>query len=321
MSITSASSATTTSYNLGPLTTTYSPSGASCTTIYQRLENGGLEYGTINTAPETSSCLPTKYNPYGGFYYSPGVCPLGYTIGCTAAIAGNGLSATAATCCPSGGYSCRLTRIDSDPVACESTILDYVTMYVEAYSWISTTFSSTSVTTVVSPGNVVFAEAIIVRRGDKDPTWSGYGSSTAASTSSSTVGKTVAAASESASTSTSTSTGTSSPAAVSLSVPAKIGVGIGVGLGALMLSCAIAAAFIIMRRRRRRAAKLAAIENLPSKHLLPMQGTSELHANTRPYELPSKNSPQEMDGQGQRVEMHSSSLPAELMGTGTYQQQ
>ncbi|KAI1459191.1 hypothetical protein F4805DRAFT_421830 [Annulohypoxylon moriforme] len=85
--------------NLGPLTTTYSASGSNCDSIYLTLTNEVLIYGTPDSA--LSSCYPTNFVQYDGNYYSPGICPSGYSYACTA---GLGNSGTAATCCPT--YAC-----------------------------------------------------------------------------------------------------------------------------------------------------------------------------------------------------------------------
>lgn len=223
---------------------------------------------------------------------------------------------------PSGDYSCRETRVAADPVACESSILEYSTFYLEAYSSISGSFSSTSLTTVVSPGNVVFAEAVVVRRGADDPTWSGI--STAGSTASSTASlpsssaansTTSPGAGESGNSSTeSTGTSTSSPAPVGLSSSARAGIGIGVALGALVILSAIVGAFAIMKRKRRRA-YLDKVERLPSRRYggNPYEKPQEL-MDTGLHELPGRvGSRYELHGQGRRAEMHTDSLPVELM--------
>jgi hypothetical protein len=81
--------------NLGPLTATYSPSGANCNSIFQTNPGNALLYGTTDAS--TLSCFPTNFNPYDGYYYSPGICPSGYDYACRAGVGGGG---TAATCCP-----------------------------------------------------------------------------------------------------------------------------------------------------------------------------------------------------------------------------
>ncbi|KAI0905365.1 hypothetical protein F4823DRAFT_611321 [Ustulina deusta] len=84
----------TTNPNLGPLTTAYSASGENCNSIFQT--NGGLlEYGTITDS--ISWCQPPRFVPWGGYYYSPGICPSSYTYACFALLGDGG---TAATCCP-----------------------------------------------------------------------------------------------------------------------------------------------------------------------------------------------------------------------------
>lgn len=85
--------------NLGPLTTTYTPAGANCNSIFQA-NGGALIYGTVWSS-QLSSCLPSSYIGNDPYYYSPGICPSGYTYACSASY-GDGVSAggVQATCCP-----------------------------------------------------------------------------------------------------------------------------------------------------------------------------------------------------------------------------
>lgn len=205
----------------------------------------------------------------------------------------------------SGDYSCRETRVAADPVACESSISEYLTLYLEAYSSISGSFSSTSVTTVVSPGNVVFAEAVVVRRGADDPTWSGMSttSSTVSPAGVPTANSTKTTAASASGNEVAESSATSSPALFGLSSSAKLGIGIGVALGALVFIGAITGVFVIMKKKKRRD-YLEQVERSPDGQITPHKGPEEL-TDTGLHELP---------GQVPMAEMHTDSPPAELMG-------
>lgn len=156
-------------------------------------------------------------------------------------------------------------------------------MYLEAYSWTSNSFSSTSVTTVVAPGNVVFAEAVIIRRDSSDPAWSGYGSSTQSSASSTTA--TISA--------TSSSTVTESSAVGGgLSSGADAGIGIGCAILAVGAACL---AWVCVRKRRALASP-SITESGQSEHVgeLPGQykgvyGRHEAPVVERPQELPCES--------------------------------
>lgn len=84
------------------LTTTFSPPPnclASFATIYDR--TGGQMAGPVSTG----SCLPPGYQANRGFFYSPGVCPYGYTSACSSLNEIGSLTQTAVTCCPTN-FSC-----------------------------------------------------------------------------------------------------------------------------------------------------------------------------------------------------------------------
>lgn len=81
--------------NLGPLTTTFTPTGVDCQSTYLAANNDNrwIQYGQ----PDTTQCVPTSFTPFQEYYYSPGVCPSGYYYACEAGV---GTSSTQATCCP-----------------------------------------------------------------------------------------------------------------------------------------------------------------------------------------------------------------------------
>lgn len=80
----SASLQSLTMTNLGPLTTVFTPSGPDCTSSFIGLltDNKWLQYGVGGAA--SSACLPSSFTPFESYYYSPGVCPSGYTSACQA---------------------------------------------------------------------------------------------------------------------------------------------------------------------------------------------------------------------------------------------
>ncbi|KAI1209944.1 uncharacterized protein F4807DRAFT_79302 [Annulohypoxylon truncatum] len=231
--------------NLGPLTTVYSASGANCNSIYMN-DNGVLIYGTVS--PSSSSCFPTSFVPWDDNYYSPGICPSGYTYACTAGV-GNG--GTAATCCPIS-YQCRIGRVSSDPAACESLMLTDSSYTVSQYISSGSETWSSLVTKFYASGNFVFAGGAIVRRASNDPGWyhidsvSGTVSELATPTTSSTTTTNSRVSSGLTQGVTKDNTGTST----SLSTGAKAGIGIGVSLGVLVIIGIVVTAYLIGKRKR-----------------------------------------------------------------------
>src|SRR5436305_15222935 len=53
--------------------------------------------------PDITGCFPPGYTPSLDFYYSPGVCPSGYTPACTSFNTVSSLIETIYTCCPTYG--------------------------------------------------------------------------------------------------------------------------------------------------------------------------------------------------------------------------
>lgn len=96
-----------------PLTTVFSPAAA-CTTDTWYIEylSGTYHYDTAISATdagwwlsqgpkEWSSCFPSGYKAATDFYFSPGLCPSGYTVASQSTDSLDGNVETRATCCPS----------------------------------------------------------------------------------------------------------------------------------------------------------------------------------------------------------------------------
>lgn len=90
--------------NVGPLTTTFT-APASCTTatgLYQIWNDASSTYhyeqGPLATM---SGCFPDGYDASPSQYYSPGLCPKGYTAACSSTdVVSATVTETAFTCCP-----------------------------------------------------------------------------------------------------------------------------------------------------------------------------------------------------------------------------
>ncbi|KAI0120260.1 hypothetical protein F4776DRAFT_245400 [Hypoxylon sp. NC0597] len=234
--------------NLGPLTTIYTPSGSDCTSTFIGLnyDNKWIQYGVGGAA--SSACLPPNFIPYEPYYYSPGICPSGYTSACQAQSSPSTgtVSATTATCCPIE-YSCRDNRSD-DPFGCWSSFSGTKTFAVSTFLFETdsgglTTKIDAGTTTDIWSSNHILAYGPVVRVVSGEIP-------TTASTSLSSI-----------STSTQSSSGITTPTAAvttdyvissspSLSTGAAVGIGIGCGVAAIALIGTVAIIFVRRRRRR-----------------------------------------------------------------------
>ncbi|KAI1654339.1 hypothetical protein F4813DRAFT_392844 [Daldinia decipiens] len=287
--------------NLGPLTTAYQPYGTGCQTIHLGLSTGAswLQQGTI------SGCLPSNFQPEPSYYYSPGVCPQGYTYACTAGVIDGTSVATAATCCPSN-FVCMSSRGSDTPNACVSTMpsANFYVVDVLSYLTHSPTFINTT-SIFYDAGNIVQAKGPIVRRAEDDTKWP---QPTPPSTS--TTGTTyqtitnMPAGTDKISTVTRPNSSGYYTASIqtaranSLSVGAKVGIGLGVSLGVLFFLGSVSAAYIIGMRKGR-----STTIEIGSK-----ASSSEADTNTTGpgYEL---------DEQRRALEMASYREPVELMSS------
>ncbi|KAK6854028.1 hypothetical protein PG995_010840 [Apiospora arundinis] len=101
--------------NLGPLTTIFTaPLSCSQSALFMRDEfdcagSTSILRGPMDTAP-AAHCFPPLFDARPGAYYSPGICPNGYTAACTSI--NTQAAETILTCCPEAGqglsYRCSL---------------------------------------------------------------------------------------------------------------------------------------------------------------------------------------------------------------------
>ncbi|KAI2621803.1 hypothetical protein GGR54DRAFT_599881 [Hypoxylon sp. NC1633] len=259
--------------DLGALTTTYQPTGTGCQSIHIGSSTGltWIQQGTI------SNCLPSNFCAQDGYYYSPGVCPQGYTYACNVGVGIGSSTITAATCCPRS-FACRSGRTSDDPNACISTMISDTSYIVDILTY--ETGSPTSISTTsrfYGAGNSVYAKGLIVWRAATDAEWSG--SSTLRESISSTM---ISRTTMISITPTSTATSIESILGTTTVVPdgyntdanndkaqsshpglssgAKIGVGLGVPLGVLFFMSAIVATYIFGRSRGRQLAQSSVLD-------------------------------------------------------------
>jgi hypothetical protein len=83
-----------------PLTTIFTPP-ASCVTDHYRSTNSPEYYDGLGPSPVASECFPSNWEPIPDFYFSPGICPAGYTGEATSIVVLNTRTETVVDCCPS----------------------------------------------------------------------------------------------------------------------------------------------------------------------------------------------------------------------------
>ncbi|KAI0380265.1 hypothetical protein F5Y04DRAFT_257807 [Hypomontagnella monticulosa] len=287
--------------NLGPLTTVFTPTGPDCTSSFIGLltDNKWLQYGVGGAA--SSACLPSSFRPFESYYYSPGVCPEGYTSACQAQSLVSGTkSQTVATCCPSA-YSCRPNRGD-DPFACWSCFDSTKTFSVSTYYFYidpdngQTTRVDSGTTTEAWAGNCIRGYGPIVRMAEGDtfateaPATTTSGSTSAPTRSDSTITSPTAPV----------PTTSDEPNSTGLSAGAAAGIGVGSGIAAILIIGAIA--FLLMRRRKRAAqAQMQAVPTAPDDSQYPQTYYDPVKVQQPPYELPQQElQPQELSNQERR---------------------
>ncbi|KAN0110131.1 hypothetical protein V8E51_006518 [Hyaloscypha variabilis] len=244
------------STNIGPLTTTFTPSLPTCTSIVNAV-NAGANW--LALAQDANFCLPSGYNREPQYFYSPGICPSGYDYACTVLpTTKNGVvGSTVATCCPSS-YTCGTGRgagTLEEIYACYQVFPAQTTLTISSTFFGSSTVVGSIVTTVTS-GQVVFAEGIAIARASTDPAWSTT-TSVALNTPSTTpsIVPTTTPQTGSSGTTGQPVAGTgmaNSPTGSTLSGGAKAGIIIAAVLGGLVL---IALGYLVSRWRSKERAK------------------------------------------------------------------
>ncbi|KAK3683682.1 hypothetical protein B0T22DRAFT_256677 [Podospora appendiculata] len=292
---------------LGALTTTFQ-APSSCSTaapqIYQIWTNSQSNYVQGPLFPSQSDCFPSGYDASPGSYYSPGVCPRGYTSACTrtAATEDTGTE-TAVVCCPGGPVS--YTCIGSDtlaPLGCTTSWKDAkavigVTVISDGSSVRSTTVTETE------GGFAAYGIQVRFRETDAGPpvTKADFLPSQTQSSTFSTA--TLTATTTPTNTAQSTTIATIVPPAAStdsqaqtksdgVSTGAAIGIGVGSAIAALLATCSIGTFFYLRWRRKRRRPPVppkepshSVIYNINNKKTggaAPAYGPYELHEDYSP---------------------------------------
>jgi hypothetical protein len=89
----------------GPLTTTFTPPPACRSPLFSVHSLSGSSFFIAGPADPTGPCFPSGYAGLISQYFSPGVCPVGYTTACQSLVSVGAATETVATCCPTA-YTC-----------------------------------------------------------------------------------------------------------------------------------------------------------------------------------------------------------------------
>ncbi|KAF2149652.1 hypothetical protein K461DRAFT_271218 [Myriangium duriaei CBS 260.36] len=292
--------------NLGPLTTTFTP-GAGCshsTGLYAMISCGTTcEWwveGPLSLA--IPNCFPARYTQFLSHYYSPGICPSGYTVACTSTNEAASVSETVQTCCPTAlgyDYGC-VTPHNEYPwqysLACTVSLQPGVSMYTfPDITYMHGTDTVVSSTTRAEAGIGAYGVEIRFQATDFIAT------STTGSTSANRPTETPPSTSNVI-----PSTTTSTPDGQGLSTPAAIGTGVGVAIVGLLLF----GLGLFFGRKSMRARKAATTLSGPgqkqgaSLYQQSPQAGVELNTQRRPQELCAEQTRPELDSGAPAQELH-----------------
>ncbi|TGO61890.1 hypothetical protein BOTNAR_0122g00120 [Botryotinia narcissicola] len=323
--ITSTTTASASSHLIGPLTTTYTPTGSDCDQIFwaQNLKNSWLAHGAIGSGSTT--CMPSGFNRETAYYYSPGVCPTGYSAACSSYSTDSSATKTIATCCPTG-YTCFANRASDQIYGCTSFFTEDQTLSINSVLFDTVTAASTTsypviyastTITVTSGVDKVAAYGVIIERASGDPSWvsSTASSSTFSSTASpiesgSTAFAHATSSSSNVSSATDSASSSSASSSTGMSTGAKAGVAIGVALGALLI---VAGTFLLFSRLRRRPRGLQPVTigelDRPTQYY--EKPNSDESYNTPPYVTEAPDTTVYQRG----GELHGNDISYELYGS------
>lgn len=231
-----------------PLTTIFNPAPQCFTDYYMYTTQTTYTYYVLGP-PSTSLCQPSGWDSTLQ-YFSPGICPSGYSIACSSTISAGTVTETRATCCPTswacqvGGDSGLLPWLST--ISCTITADNAVTTRTRPITFIN------SGSTTIFPGTIDYglnALGVSIRYQSTDFASTTSSKATATPTLSNSAGQTSSGQSR---TPMSNGSGPNAPHSTSLSTGAKAGIGAGVGVAALLvLGIAI---FFIARHRKRNGA-------------------------------------------------------------------
>ncbi|KAI2632687.1 hypothetical protein GGS26DRAFT_87486 [Hypomontagnella submonticulosa] len=299
--------------SLGPLTTTFTPPANCVASSALYWVKTSSTFYWLHGQPAQSSCFPDNYSPSQDQYYSPGICPHGYTRACESVSSTGGVVTTRATCCPPGNYGCAPTSSSYDypwgpTLGCQS-------VYRVATTTSFTTIDGTprggeTAGTPVSlraPGTIMAYGVVIRNKSSATATTSAPGNN-----SSQRPNSPIASETGTQQPNSSSSNGSGSE----ISSGAAAGIAIGAALGVLVLGSAILWLFWSrwLRRKRREAGERARADAANQGNWWTGSPTQQqqqqqvVQINWPPTELAHEREPKEVSAEAQ--------VPVEKDGKG-----
>lgn len=294
---------------LGPLTTQYKPAPGCLSSVYgwkYTDDKGSTHKRHVLGLLSTTQCYPPRYTTALDAFYSPGVCPLGWTSACGSTKDIEKMTETHAVCCPSGYLCVAATESHQfSTLSCSRLELSMYPLIVPQVIESQTIYQQTALESMIIEANPVrirwkdgdFASASVTTH-SHDSSSSTLTSSPSRPTSSGSLPISTSAGSPG-------DTGWSTTARSGLSRGATAGIGVGIAAG--ILGFAIILLLVVKRIRKRnvsnsiselegdatstlRKARLAEMDNQTticeadiSKHYI---ATGEVHGSDKwAYEL------------------------------------
>ncbi|CZR53500.1 uncharacterized protein PAC_03379 [Phialocephala subalpina] len=247
--------------SVGSFTTTFTPP-ASCLDSFSTTTFSPSFY--VAGPMTTQGCMPNNFQFSSTNYYSPGICPVGYTTACQQVNSAGTVLETVVTCCPTS-YACNPDRILLVQLTygCQSIFTSAVFPHIVV---ISGTIPVSTVSTTAILG-AVNAFSVQIRYQSTD-----FQSSKSTITSTPTP-------SRSTTTTSTSSSGGASGGGGGISHGAAAGIGIGSAAGALFLAGAFVFMYTLGRRRR-------SIENPSASYGLTERNNAPINTNIVKAELP-----------------------------------
>lgn len=122
------------------LTTTFTPA-PSCFTDLWLYGDRAVNYWYSMGPPDPSNCFPPSWQSATTSFFSPGVCPQGYSTACASEAISGSMTETSARCCPSGWYCYSHANVNFPGQACATHVTSpgISTITTSAASIITTT--------------------------------------------------------------------------------------------------------------------------------------------------------------------------------------
>ncbi|KAI8960495.1 hypothetical protein F5Y11DRAFT_264968 [Daldinia sp. FL1419] len=252
---------------LGPLTTSFTPPPDCVASSALYWVNTASTFYWLHGRPGQSSCFPDGYSPYQNQYYSPGICPAGYTRACESiSTEEDTVVATRATCCPPGNYECAPTSSSysypwGPTLGCMSVYrVDTEMAFTTIEGTLQGGEEAGPLTSIFAPGTIM-AYGVVIQNSPATTT----AGETATPVPSSSADSSAPASETSPSASTTAGAQPDSNGGTRLSAGAAAGIGIGAAFAVLALGAAVLWMFWSRRRKtRQEAAELQAQSSMMS---------------------------------------------------------